>query len=103
MNRTFIFGLLLTAALTGCGPAPDKAEQPKSADQLVTNLKADLGSVAQSGEGGSSLDSIRFAYNELKEKDAAKAKAIEKDIDTLLKTGKPEDRKKHAAAAAAAL
>lgn len=104
MKRTPLFGLLLSVALVGCGgPPPDKVEQPKSADQLVTNLKNDLGAVAQSGEGGSGLDSIRFAYNDLKTKDAAKAKAVEKDIEALLKTGKVEDRKKHAAAAAAAL
>ena len=104
MNRSSLFGLFVCVALVGCGgPPADKVEQPKSADQLVTNLKADLGAIAQSGEGGSGLDSIRFAFNDLKTKDAAKAKAAEKDIEALLKTSKPDDRKKHAAAAAAAL
>lgn len=104
MKRTSLFGLLLSAALVGCGGTPpDKVDAPRSSSQLVTALKTDLGAVAQSGEGGSGLDSIRSAFNDLKAQEPEKAKAIEKDIDALLKTSKPDDRKKHAAAAAAAL
>ncbi len=104
MKRTPLFGLLLSAALVGCGgPPPDKVDEPRSAGQLVTNLKADLEAAAKFGEGGSGLDSIRSAFNDLKTQDPAKAKTVEKDIEALLKATKPEDRKKHAAAAAAAL
>lgn len=104
MKRTSLYAILVSAALVGCGgPPPDKVDEPRSSSQLVTALKTDLGAVAQTGEGGSGLDSIRSAFNDLKAQEPAKATAVEKDIDALLKTSKPEDRKKHAAAAAAAL
>lgn len=93
MKRSLL--ALFIATLLGCSgqPAIEPAPADKSTEQLVQSIKSDLGGIAATGEGGSGLDSIRFAFEALKEKDAAKAGAVEKDVQALLKTAKPEERK----------
>ena len=74
-------GLALVLSVTGCesGPSsPDVLPQYSPAE-----LKEQLGEIAETGAGGSSLMAIGASLNELRNEDPAKADELLKDFQKL--------------------
>lgn len=86
---------LILPVMTGCSGEAEP-EVPTSA-AIIASFKSNLQVVVDTGEGGSGLDVLRSDFEELQKQAPEKAAAVEKDYQSLMKAGKPEDRKTLAA------
>jgi hypothetical protein len=92
MVRRQMVVLLVSAAvllIAGCGgPKSEKVKPPSvtPAEAAKTALKE----IADSGQVGSGADVIKQSLEKLKGTDAAKADALLKDYETLIKTQNPD-------------
>jgi hypothetical protein len=89
--------VLMSLFLMGCGggPAP-VAVQPPATPAAAEAAKSALQTVADTGELGSGLETLRTALEELKQSDSEKATALLADLDALEASSSPDAAKSKA-------
>jgi len=86
MNFLRIMTLLAVAVLVGCGSDIKSVPvQPAAAPPAVQSAKAILTDFANTGEVGSSVESLRQDLEQIKQSDAAKGEALLSDLNALEK------------------
>ncbi len=94
----FVIGTLLCVVLiSGCRPSRPEAQGARNGrKEIVSHMRGALSGTAESGEGGSGMDSIFDGHKQLKDEDPALHDKLQPTIQKLQNANGSSDRKKHA-------
>lgn len=90
MSRLLQMALVLSVSVwvAGCGN-----DRPALPVYSLDGLKRDLGSIAQTGDGGSALEGIKYSIEKLAGEKFEGAEELKKQFSRLEKAGNAENRK----------